>query len=820
MERIDTKPKNGLKNTSKVFLNDAVEAALRDENSDEMVSALESRVLILYTGGTIGMKNTPEHGYIPVLGYLTKTLANMNRFNTEEPSIEDSVNVPLEYRLPSLEPVTPDAMALHIGTRFDDASSAKVINGTAVATTRLPSLLTPPSLYGKRIRYSVLEYDPLLDSANMTMTHWIKIATDIEVNYELFDAFIILHGTDTMAYTASALSFMLENLGKTVIITGSQVPISEVRNDAVDNLLGALTIAGHFVLPEVGLYFDHHLFRGNRSTKIDAVRFDAFDSPNLRPLVSVNIHIDVSWTDVFRPTAIACFRAHKAMNPNVATLRLFPGITESTVKAFLQPPIQGVVLETYGAGNAPNNRPEILEAFKKASERGVVIVNCTQCRRGLVSAAYATGKALLAVGVIPGSDMTPECALTKLSYLLSKGCSPTEVSKLMTANLRGELTLQSSRQRFTYLQYTQGLLQTIESFVRTSSASLNDRDASAAQPDARCSETGLPRFDDGEIQALQKLLVPIMLCQAAKGNDLESLQNLLRQFPPLINMADYSGRTALHVASCEGQLEAVKLLLQKGAMVHIRDRLGHSPLYDALINKHLPVVAQLRKTGAHFSYEEQDLVKEHFFSAVCGSGNIAAMHCYVIAGVELGKPFGVESSSAFHTLAASGKANELYYLYAALCFSLAALDAGCVDSASPNLDLKCLNLPPPVLELIVPFHHLFAGADNFMFSAPGKPVSMTRQLSGISLNSIDLSNAHLSPLPAEYASLDRTTVSASSAWQEQLQRVKALLHFNLEHRDAYGREPRDIAAVFENLQFSKALEVGKDILSSLERLVV
>ncbi|CAG8734158.1 3973_t:CDS:2, partial [Dentiscutata heterogama] len=152
-------------------------------------------------------------------------------------------------------------------------------------------LVTPPSFQGKRIKYSIVEYEPLLDSCNMISDDWVRIATDIELNYQSFDAFIILHGTDTMAYTASALSFLLENLGKTVILTGSQVPISEVRNDAVENLLGALTIAGHYVIPEVCLFFNNKLFRGNRAVKMNAVEFNAFDSPNLSPLATVGINI-------------------------------------------------------------------------------------------------------------------------------------------------------------------------------------------------------------------------------------------------------------------------------------------------------------------------------------------------------------------------------------------------------------------------------------------------------------------------------------------------------------------------------------------------
>lgn len=220
------------------------------------------------------MKNTPQHGYLPIAGYLTGKLMGNSRFhevqNQEEAGLENIV---------------------HRSVKESDLK----INSIPVKKLSLPALMTPYSLYNKRIRYSILEYDPLLDSSNMTMDEWIRIATDIEVNYELFDAFVVLHGTDTMAYTASALSFLLENLGKTVIITGSQVPLSEIRTDAVDNLLGALTIAGHFTIPEVGLFFDNKLLRGNRASKVNAVEFNAFDSPNLSPIVNVGINIDVAW---------------------------------------------------------------------------------------------------------------------------------------------------------------------------------------------------------------------------------------------------------------------------------------------------------------------------------------------------------------------------------------------------------------------------------------------------------------------------------------------------------------------------------------------
>uniref|UniRef100_A0A8C2XJU3 asparaginase n=1 Tax=Cyclopterus lumpus TaxID=8103 RepID=A0A8C2XJU3_CYCLU len=272
----------------------------------------------------------------------------------------------------------------------------------------------------KRIVYTVIEYNPLLDSSNMTTDDWGRIGKDIEKNYESYDGFVILHGTDTMAYTASALSFMCEHLGKPIILTGSQVPIYEMRNDGRDNLLGALLIAGQFVIPEVCLYFYNKLYRGNRVTKVDAGSFNAFSSPNLAPLAVAEVDITINWDTVWRANTTAKFQVSTELNRNVGLLRLFPGITAATMRAFLQPPMEGVVLETYGSGNAPDNRPDLLEELKKATDSDVIIINCTQCLRGTVAASYATGKVLMDAGLIAGGDMTPEAALSKLSYVLAK----------------------------------------------------------------------------------------------------------------------------------------------------------------------------------------------------------------------------------------------------------------------------------------------------------------------------------------------------------------------------------------------------------------
>jgi lysophospholipase len=306
----------------------------------------------------------------------------------------------------------------------------------------------------RRTRYTVLEYDPLLDSSNMETKDWLRLVADIDLNYQSFDAFIILHGTDTMSYTSSAISMLLENLGKPVILTGAQVPLSELRNDAIENVLGALILASSHPIPEVTLFFASTLYRGNRVSKLSNSSLEAFDSPNFSPLAKAGISIEVNEALIRRPTHLLPFRAHNKMSQQVVLLRLFPGLQVETIENFFRAPIRGVILHSFGAGNAPT-RPELLRVFELATrERGIVIVNISQCIRGEVSSIYEVGKKLEKIGVVAGGDMTPESALTKLEYLLGKDeLTIEEVRSLMGKSLRGELT---ERRRATVSEREEG----------------------------------------------------------------------------------------------------------------------------------------------------------------------------------------------------------------------------------------------------------------------------------------------------------------------------------------------------------------------------
>lgn len=290
-----------------------------------------------------------------------------------------------------------------------------------------------------------VSFDAPIDSSNMNITYWVEMASIIESNYGMYDGFVVLHGSDTMSYSASALSFMLENLAKPIIFTGSQLPIGDLRTDAKENLITSIQIASlqyknKPVIKEVGLYFEYKLYRGNRTTKVNAEHFEAFSSPNYPELAESGVHLKVNHPFLWETGSRKKIKVHKSMSSKVAGLKLFPGISLQVVKAVLNTPnLEVLILESYGAGNAPTDK-WFIDLLKSAINNGLHIVNITQCSGGgVLMGHYETSEMLKKMQLVNGKDITFEAAITKAMYLLGNGLSNKLFKTIFETSLRGEM---------------------------------------------------------------------------------------------------------------------------------------------------------------------------------------------------------------------------------------------------------------------------------------------------------------------------------------------------------------------------------------------